>query len=394
MKSIFKLTQSSQPRSTSEFMLIGAPWSGLLIGSTSPARFTRVAVDVVYVAFDVLLTSICESSISLRRVDVNDADSGIQLRSYESSEIGPVLIRLTGKSGRTDLSPGEVACFRIQLALPKGGALPKVIKCVLRGEIVSTDGQIESIEGRVLVELDGRTPAVLDLPVSGNKWVVSQMNLTRSSQRFPIYAVGGSPVAKSFATEWVLLDDQNRSNTGDPLNNQSSPCYGRPVLAVGNGRVTKIIDGFADNRRGSNVQQHGAACLGNVVVLDVGSDRFAIYSHLMPGSFLAKEGDQVIAGQELARIGNSGASSKPHLQFNLVNASAAIGDSLPYLFKRFLAYGRISDFEEFERQDELAGTQTIAAVPFPVDRHYEYPLEGIVLANDLPTTPRKAKRAR
>jgi murein DD-endopeptidase MepM/ murein hydrolase activator NlpD len=54
---------------------------------------------------------------------------------------------------------------------------------------------------------------------------------------------------------------------------------------------------------------------GNVVVIDVGDDRFASYAHLAHGSLLVTVGDEVAEGQAIGLIGNSGNSLGPHLHF-------------------------------------------------------------------------------
>jgi murein DD-endopeptidase MepM/ murein hydrolase activator NlpD len=59
--------------------------------------------------------------------------------------------------------------------------------------------------------------------------------------------------------------------------------------------------------------------LGNHVVLDLGNGIYAAYAHLQRGSLCVREGDRVHAGQVLARCGNSGNSSEPHLHFQLMD---------------------------------------------------------------------------
>ncbi len=58
---------------------------------------------------------------------------------------------------------------------------------------------------------------------------------------------------------------------------------------------------------------------GNHVVLDLGNGTYAAYAHLRRGSLTVREGDRVRAGQLIARCGNSGNSSEPHLHFQLMD---------------------------------------------------------------------------
>ena len=44
-----------------------------------------------------------------------------------------------------------------------------------------------------------------------------------------------------------------------------------------------------------------------------------MYAHLRRGSLAVRAGDRVSAGQELARCGNSGNSTEPHVHFQLMD---------------------------------------------------------------------------
>jgi murein DD-endopeptidase MepM/ murein hydrolase activator NlpD len=59
--------------------------------------------------------------------------------------------------------------------------------------------------------------------------------------------------------------------------------------------------------------------IGNHVILDLGDGVYAMYAHLGHGSLLVRPGDRVRAGQEMARCGNSGNSSEPHVHFQLMD---------------------------------------------------------------------------
>jgi murein DD-endopeptidase MepM/ murein hydrolase activator NlpD len=49
---------------------------------------------------------------------------------------------------------------------------------------------------------------------------------------------------------------------------------------------------------------------------------------------LVRKGDQVLKGQTIGLIGNSGNSTQPHLHFE-VNRGIPRGDGMPYVFERF-----------------------------------------------------------
>lgn len=59
--------------------------------------------------------------------------------------------------------------------------------------------------------------------------------------------------------------------------------------------------------------------VGNHLVVDLGEGTHALYAHVRRGSFTVREGDRVRAGQPVARCGNSGNSTEPHVHFQLMD---------------------------------------------------------------------------
>ncbi|MFH9735506.1 M23 family metallopeptidase [Streptomyces sp. NPDC017260] len=112
------------------------------------------------------------------------------------------------------------------------------------------------------------------------------------------------------------------------------PAFGAPLLAVADGTVVRVDDTQRDHlsrdslpallylmlAEGSLREMGGVRrIVGNHVVLDLGDGTYAMYAHVRRGSFAVREGDRVHAGQLLARCGNSGNSSEPHVHFQLMD---------------------------------------------------------------------------
>lgn len=75
---------------------------------------------------------------------------------------------------------------------------------------------------------------------------------------------------------------------------------------------------------------------GNHVVLKIGDGIFALYAHLRDGSIEVHEGQKVKRGQAIARIGNSGNSSAPHLHFHMMNGpDPNLAEGIPFVFASF-----------------------------------------------------------
>jgi murein DD-endopeptidase MepM/ murein hydrolase activator NlpD len=123
-------------------------------------------------------------------------------------------------------------------------------------------------------------------------------------------------------------------------------CYGKPVLAVADGRVVTARDGLPENIPGHGDAFHPAIPItldtiaGNTITLDIGGGQFAYYLHLQPGSLRVKAGDHVRRGQMLGRIGATGDAREPHLHFEVTDSAKALaGDGLPYLIDRYRLQG-------------------------------------------------------
>ncbi|MFE2601417.1 M23 family metallopeptidase [Streptomyces sp. NPDC059396] len=116
--------------------------------------------------------------------------------------------------------------------------------------------------------------------------------------------------------------------------NRDFPAFGEPVLAVADATVVHASDRQRDHLSRNSlvglvylmliesaVRQIGGAgrMTGNRLVLDLGNGTYAMYAHLRRGSLTVCPGDRVSAGQVLARCGNSGNSTEPHVHFQLMD---------------------------------------------------------------------------
>ena len=88
--------------------------------------------------------------------------------------------------------------------------------------------------------------------------------------------------------------------------------YGSPVVAVGNGIVTRVVSGCADFGNLFCGNQ-----LGNWIEIDHGNGAIATYGHLKNSSIAVEEGMKVRKNQNIAQVGSSGWSTGAHLDFRL-----------------------------------------------------------------------------
>lgn len=86
---------------------------------------------------------------------------------------------------------------------------------------------------------------------------------------------------------------------------------GTPVLAASSGEVVKTVT----DQGGSN------SGLGNLIIIQHADGFMTRYHHLMTGGVEVAVGDQVKAGQQIGKTGNSGTSTGPHLHYTVFTDS-------------------------------------------------------------------------
>jgi murein DD-endopeptidase MepM/ murein hydrolase activator NlpD len=79
---------------------------------------------------------------------------------------------------------------------------------------------------------------------------------------------------------------------------------------------------------GTVIRVGTAAGYGRVLEIDHGNGIVTKYGHL--SAFLTREHDQVVRGQPIARVGNSGLATGPHLHYE-VHVDGEIVDPLSYV---------------------------------------------------------------
>lgn len=174
--------------------------------------------------------------------------------------------------------------------------------------------------------------AAIDLayPFSGH-WLVQNS----PANRVPSH--GTRRFATSYAIDFVPVDENDRtapftlSSLLRPEPPERFPGFGRPILAPVEGTVVAAHDSELDHPAyrglpsiGYALTQHRRATAGwialagNHVFIESGGIVVAL-CHLRQGSIEVQPGQQVRLGDMLARCGNSGNSTEPHLHVQAID---------------------------------------------------------------------------
>lgn len=87
---------------------------------------------------------------------------------------------------------------------------------------------------------------------------------------------------------------------------------------------------------------------GNYIIIKHNKNEYSFIAHIKPGSILVKKGQALEQGEEIARCGNSGNSSEPHIHFHVQDGISFFASAgLPICFMNV----KISKEEYYKKYD-------------------------------------------
>jgi murein DD-endopeptidase MepM/ murein hydrolase activator NlpD len=293
-----------------------------------------------HLAYELHITNFSAQSITLARIEVL-GDSENSLTRLDQSDLLAIVLVIGNYQAvgmdKLSFAPGQMANVYMWVTLDSPAKVPSSIEHKITVKAGKNQDEIAAQCARIAV---GRDLATIAAPLRGDNWLAANGPSNSSGHRRALIPVDGrARIAQRFAIDWVRLNADGKTFTGDPKDNKNYRAYGSDALAVADGIVTETKDGIIENVPGAS--SHAVAITletigGNHVVLDIGHGRYAFYAHLQPGSLKVKLGDHVKRGQVLGLVGNSGNSSEPHLHFHLSDANSPLGsEGIPYALESF-----------------------------------------------------------
>jgi Peptidase family M23 len=352
-----------------------SPLVGMLIATPNPVLG---ADDKTHLPYEIILMNMAAGSVSLKKIETLDAESGAVLGSWEGDGLAQ-MIRLNGGAKGADLTAGGSGILFMDVTLDGGAATPKALR--QRYQIAVTNASVADSAGDrdpaplppqdITLTGDpievGAPAVVIAPPLKGSRWVAGGGCCSPYSyHRGATLAInGGIRVAERFAIDFVQLNDQNMLNSGPQDQLSSYAFFGDEIYSVANGTVVEIGDGLPEQvpgklPEGATIQM----AAGNHVVVDIGEGRFAFYAHMQPGSLKVKVGDRVITGQVLGLLGNSGNTDAPHLHFHVMDGpSPLVSNGLPYVFTSFSGQGMLKDEKPLFTGGQVDVDESVLAGP-------------------------------
>jgi hypothetical protein len=154
---------------------------------------------------------------------------------------------------------------------------------------------------------------------------------------------------------------------GIPL--KSYLCWGKEIFAPCDGRIIKTFDGIAENKSisiysHSSVRKYMKLNLkkakvnldadyllkdmkingyqnisGNFIIMECNPNVYAFFCHMQKGSVKVSEGQNIIKGELLGKVGHTGNSRGPHLHFHLMDSDDLLtANGIPCAFREYEIY--------------------------------------------------------
>jgi hypothetical protein len=215
--------------------------------------------------------------------------------------------------------------------------------------VAGAESAIDSLSTPVL--RDAVVP-VLSAPVPTGVWLAGIGPSNTSNHRRALTALEGHGfISQRFAVDWVKVGPNGDTHHDEPNRNENFWAYGEPVFAVADGDVVDVVDGLPDNTPRAPLSGITIKTIaGNHLTLRIGAGQYVTYAHLKTGSIRARVGQHVRRGDTLARLGNSGASTAPHLHLQVTDrASVLASEGIPFVIDAFDFLGFGHDYEPGKR---------------------------------------------
>lgn len=320
---------------------------GTLFDSVMPISPVAFKADGKWhLVYELHVANMDKSDYAFTRIDVVSGDAARKtLASFSGSELDGMFSHpgLPGAEKAAKLVPGEFAAVFMWVTFDTLDDIPPAIAHRISMKIGDYPEALSVVTLATSVDKD--PVVVISPPLTGEDWLAGNGPSNTSLHRRALIPINGRAyISQRFAIDWVQLNPDGKTFTGDPSDNKNYRAYGAEIHAVADGLVTQVKDGIPQNIPGADsraVPMTLETISGNHVIMDIGNGLYAFYAHMQPGSVGVKVGDKVTRGQVLGLLGNTGNSTEPHLHFQICSANSDLGsEGLPYAFAWFELQGR------------------------------------------------------
>src|SRR5579883_104819 len=319
-----------------------APFPAQILMNVYQMPAPMKADDQFYLVYEIYLSNLMKSPATITAFSI-DGDNKTDLFTLKDLDTAIKSQDEKNETNKLSFQPGETKKIFVWIPFTNQSEIPMFLAHHLTIDSSFKNKRSLFQLGSFNLAVENSAPVIISPPLRGKNWLAGNAPSNTSDHRRTGLILNGRPYyAQRYAIDFVQMGEDGASYTGDVHKNASYHCYNQDVLSVGDGIVVQTQDGIPENVPNSDkfaVDLNQKTLPGNYIIIDLGSGKYAGYAHLIPGSLKVKIGDRVARNQVIAKLGNSGNSSEPHLHFQVTNTSSFLeSDGVPYGFDHFTAH--------------------------------------------------------
>jgi murein DD-endopeptidase MepM/ murein hydrolase activator NlpD len=309
-----------------------------------------------HLVYELLATNFSSGKTTIEQLEMLDADTDDVISTFDAKEVASNL-HPAGTSDTADtLDPSMAATIFLHVTFNDADKVPNRLVERLSLQAAAAPPDQQQITEKVgETNVDRREVVMISPPLKGSNYLAADSccDAPHIHRKSPLPINGQFTLAQRYAVDYEQLDANNRVYSGEKADLSGYTIYGKEALAVADGTVVKVTDGYPEQNPG--VFPKGISldeADGNSVILDIGGGNYALYAHFQPGSIRVKEGDQVKRGDVLALVGSSGNSLAPHLHFHVMDSPLSLASNgLPYGIDSFTVTGQSAGTDAFNKAE-------------------------------------------
>lgn len=210
-----------------------------------------------------------------------------------------------------------------------------------------------------------KNPIVVDPPVRGGMWWVSNGFTNVADHRRFFVASGEILIAQRFGADFIKLARDGLNAAEGPITKEAFHAFREPLYAVADGTVVSVRRDLDDLVVGEPTPPlEWDAVSGNHVILQIEPGVYALYAHLSKEDVDVEVGQRVVRGDRIGSIGNSGNTMNPHVHFHLMDRPSPNESSgVPFVFRSFELLVEDYGFRDDQRPLPTSGRRVENSAP-------------------------------